>query len=186
MENKIFDYLYKYLNSERYEHTIQVYNFAVKLGNYYNENVYNIQIASLLHDCAKCMTLEESKNYIFLNKVKIKYYSFLLKFAPQVLHAYISEDIAKRKFNIKNKEVLNAIKYHTVGRVNMGNVEKIIFIADALSPDRKFKINTPDNIIYKDLHQTFKFVLQNKIQYVVSNFKILDPDVINIWNYYNK
>ncbi|GAB1401743.1 bis(5'-nucleosyl)-tetraphosphatase (symmetrical) YqeK [Elusimicrobiota bacterium] len=186
MENKIFDYLYKHLNSERYEHTLQVYNFAVKLGNYYNENLCNIQIASLLHDCAKYMTLEESKNYILLNKVKIKYYSFLLEFAPQVLHAYISEDIAKRKFNIKNKEVLNAIKYHTVGRVNMGNVEKIIFIADALSPDRKFKIDMPDNIIYKDLNQTFKFVLQNKIQYVVSNFKILHPDVINIWNYYNK
>lgn len=186
MENKIFDYLYKHLNSERYEHTLHVYNFAAKLGNNYNENIYDIQIASLLHDCAKWMTLEESKNYISLNKVKIKHYSFILKFAPQILHAYISEDIAKRKFNIKNKEILNAIKYHTVGRINMSNIEKIVFIADALSPDRKFKFNIEANIIYKDLNQTFKFVLQNKIQYVVSKFKVLHPDVINIWNSYNK
>ncbi|MDD5020872.1 MAG: bis(5'-nucleosyl)-tetraphosphatase (symmetrical) YqeK [Endomicrobiaceae bacterium] len=186
MENKIFDYLYKYLNSERYEHTLHVYDFATKLATNYNENIYNIQIASLLHDCGKWMTLQESQEYIAINKVKIKYYSFILKFAPQILHAYISEDIAKRKFKIKNKKILNAIKYHTVGRINMSSAEKIVFIADALSPDRKFKFNIEKDTIYKDLDQTFKLVLQNKIQYVISRFKVLHPDIINIWNSYNK
>ncbi len=186
MENEIFDYLYRYLNTERYEHTLAVYDFAAKLASNYNQNVYNAQTAALLHDCAKWMSVEESKNYIVANRVKIKYYPFVLKFTPQILHAYISEDIAKKKFNIKNKEILNAIKYHTVGRINMCNVEKIVFIADVLSPDRKNKFDIKDEILYNDLEGAFKFVLQKKIEYVVSKFKVLHPDIVQIWNFYNK
>ncbi|MDD3065196.1 MAG: bis(5'-nucleosyl)-tetraphosphatase (symmetrical) YqeK [Endomicrobiaceae bacterium] len=186
MENEIFDYLYKHLKTERYEHTLQVYELASKLAANYNEDVYNIQIAALLHDCGKWMTADESKNYISVNKVKIKYYPFILKYAPQILHAYISEDIAKKKFGVKNTEILNAVKYHTVGRINMSNAEKIIFIADALSPDRKLKFNMEHDILYGDLNRTFKFVMQNKIQYVVSKYKVLHPDIVSIWNYYNK
>ena len=40
-------------------------------------------------------------------------------------------------------------------------------------------------MLYGNLNETFKFVLQNKIKYVVSCFKVLHPDIIKIWNWYN-
>ncbi|MFA6913977.1 MAG: bis(5'-nucleosyl)-tetraphosphatase (symmetrical) YqeK [Endomicrobiia bacterium] len=187
LESNIFDYIYKKLSLERYNHTIYVYNFAKKLAMHYSENIYNVQIAALLHDCAKDMSLKESKRYILDKNIKIKYFDFLSLYAPQVLHSYIAADIAKNKFKITNIEILNAIKNHTVGRVNMSNCEKIIFVADSLSPDRKFKtkfINKKKLLL--NLDEAFKLVLQNKINYVVSKFQVLHPDIIDIWNYYNK
>lgn len=187
LEADIFDYIYRKLSPERYNHTMLVYELAKKLAVNYGENVYNIQLASLMHDCAKDMSLKESKKYIIEKNVRIKYLDFLYSYAPQVLHSYIGADIAKDRFKITNIEVLNAIKNHTVGRVNMSNCEKIIFIADSLSPDRKFKtkfINKKKLLL--NLDEAFKLVLQNKINYVVSKFQVLHPDIIDIWNYYNK
>ena len=68
----------------------------------------------------------------------------------------------------------------------MSKYEKIIFIADALSLDRKYKKSfVSKKMMFSDLDKTFKLVLQNKVKYVVSNFKVLHPDIIKIWNYYN-
>lgn len=188
LEDSIFCYLYKRLSPERYNHTICVCDLAVRLALKNKENVYNVQIAALLHDCAKDMSLQETKKYVLKRKLKIKYFDFLLCYAPQVLHSYIGSDIAENKFKIKNKDILNAIANHTVGRINMSVCEKIIFVADSMSPDRKFKKSFLNNKKYLsgDLNEAFKYVLQNKINNIVSRFQMLHPDVINIWNYYNK
>jgi nicotinate-nucleotide adenylyltransferase len=187
LDNKIFDYIYKKLSYERYNHTINVCKLAVKLAHRYNTDPYNVQIAALLHDCAKNMSLEESKKYISQRKIYIKYADFLYRHAPQVLHSYIGADIAEKQFKIINGDILNAIKHHTVGRTGMSVCEKIIFVADSLSPDRKFNKNiVSGSQLFDDLDKSFLLVLKNKINYIISKFQILHPDVINVWNYYNK
>ena len=186
IEQKIYNYLASNLKPERYNHVLAVNDLAIKLAGNYKLNIMKISIAALLHDCAKNMTLEDYVKYIKKNNLKIKYIDFIIKYIPQVLHSYIGADIAKKQFGITNKEILNAIKNHTVGRIGMSNYEKIIFIADALSLDRKYKKTfVSKKIMFSDLDKTFKLVLQNKIKYVVSNFKVLHPDIIKIWNYYN-
>lgn len=187
LENKIFDYIYNNLSEKRYKHTMCVCELAEKLAINYGEDLYNVQTAALLHDCAKCMSADESEIYISKRKVKIKYYDFLLLYARQVLHSYIAADIARNKFKITNLEILNAIRNHTVGRIGMSNCEKIIFVADSLSADRKCRNNAVGkNKLFKNLNDIFKVVLQSKINYVTSKFQILHPDIINIWNYYNR
>lgn len=187
IEKQIFDYLSDHLKVERYNHVLAVNDLAIKLAKVYKLDVQKVSISALLHDCAKNMTLEENIKYIKNNKVKIKYLDFVIKYLPQVLHSYIGADIATKYFKIKDKEILNSIKNHTVGRIKMSDYEKVIFIADALSLDRKYKKNfVSKKIMFGDLDKTFKLVLQNKIKYVVSNFKVLHPDIITIWNYYNK
>lgn len=186
MEQKIFNYLQKNLTPERYYHSLCVYELAVKLAKFYKVDVYTVSISALLHDCAKWMNTKQSKNYITKNNIKIKNYDFVIKYLPQILHSYIGADIAQKKFNIKSKNIINAIKHHTVGRVNMTIYEKIIFIADSLSADRKHKLPVAKKDIFDNLDNVFKIVLQNKIKYVINQFKILHPDIINIWNFYNK
>ena len=186
IEQKIYNYLSDNLKPERYSHVLAVNDLAIKLAKSYKLDVVKVSVAALLHDCAKNMTLEENVKYIKKNNLKIKYADFVIKYLPQVLHSYIGADIAQKKFGVKDKEIINAIKNHTVGRVGMSEFEKVIFIADALSLDRKYKKTfVSKKIMFGDLDKTFKLVLQNKIKYVVSNFKVLHPDIIKIWNYYN-
>lgn len=186
IEQKIYNYLSLNLKPERYNHVLAVNDLAIKLAKNYKLDIMKVSIAALLHDCAKNMTLEKNIKYIKKNKLKIKNMDFVVKYLPQVLHSYIGSEIAKKEFNIKDKEIINSIKNHTVGRVGMSKYEKVIFIADALSLDRKYtKSFVSKKIMFSDLDKTFKLVLQNKIKYVVSNFKVLHPDIIKIWNYYN-
>ena len=187
IEKHIFDYLYLHLKVERYNHILAVNELAVKLAKAYKLDIYKISNSALLHDCAKNMTLEESIKYIKNNKLKIKYLDFVIKYLPQVLHSYIGADIAEKFFKIKDKEIINSIKNHTVGRIKMSNYEKVIFIADSLSLDRKYKKSfVSKKVMFNNLDETFKLVLQNKIKHVISTFRILHPDIIKIWNYYNK
>lgn len=186
IEQKIYNYLSSHLKPTRYNHVLAVNDLAIKLAKNYKIDVMKISIAALLHDCAKNMSLEGNIKYIKKNNLKIKYSDFVIKYLPQVLHSYIGADIAKKEFNIRDKEIINSIRNHTVGRIGMSKFEKIIFVADALSLDRQYnKSFVPKEIMFSDLDKTFKLVLQNKIKYVVSNFKVLHPDIIKIWNYYN-
>jgi len=186
MEQQIFNYLQKNLSPERYYHTLCVYELAIKLAKFYKADIYTVSTAALLHDCAKWMNTEQSKKHIIKNNIKFKHSNFVIQYLPQVLHSYIGADIAQKTFNIKNKNIINAIKHHTVGRINMTIYDKIIFVADSLSADREHKLPVSKKDIFGKLDDIFKIVLQNKINYVVSQFKILHPDIINIWNFYNK
>lgn len=184
--SKIYEYINSHLTSKRYNHTICVFELAVKLAKFYKLDIFKCSVAALLHDCAKNMTLEEMKKYIIKNKLKIKNCDFVTEHLPQVLHSYIGADIAAKVFDIKDKDILNAIKNHTVGRIGMSDYEKILFLADALSADRQYdKRFVPKKILFGDLNKAFKLVLQNKIKYVVANFSVLHPDIVKIWNYYN-
>ena len=186
IEQKIYDYLSSHLKPERYNHVLAVNDLAIKLAKTYKLDVMKISTAALLHDCAKNMTFEENLKYIKKNNLKIKYVDFIIKYLPQVLHSYIGADIAKKVFRIKDKEIINSIYNHTIGRIGMSDYEKVIFIADALSLDRQYKKGfVHKKIMFSDLDQTFKLVLQNKINYVLYKFKVLHPDIIKIWNYYN-
>lgn len=187
IEKQIFDYLSLHLKIERYNHILAVNDLAVKLAKAYKLDVFKVSISALLHDCAKNMSQEENIKYIKDNKIKIKYLDFVIKYLPQVLHSYIGADIVEKIFKIKDKEIINSIKNHTVGRIKMSDYEKVIFIADSLSLDRKYKKSfVSKKVMFGNLNETFKLVLQNKIKYVVSAFRVLHPDIIKIWNYYNK
>ncbi|MBR3628813.1 MAG: bis(5'-nucleosyl)-tetraphosphatase (symmetrical) YqeK, partial [Elusimicrobia bacterium] len=129
IEQKIYNYLSSHLKEERYNHVLAVNDLAVKLAKQYKLDIFKISVAALLHDCAKNMTLEENIKYIKKNNLKIKNADFIIKYLSQVLHSYIGADIAKKEFNIKDKEIINSIKNHTVGRIGMSKYEKVIFIA---------------------------------------------------------
>ena len=61
------------------------------------------------------------------------------KDAPQVLHAYASYVVAKDKFNITDEDILNGIKNHVYGRIDMTLFEKIIVISDFCEDSRTYE-----------------------------------------------
>ena len=62
----------------------------------------------------------------------------MLDWGPEILHGPVGAWIAENEFHITNEDILNAIRYHTTGRANMSKLEKIIYIADMIEPNRKF------------------------------------------------
>lgn len=123
----------KYQNSKRLEHILGVARLAKELAIKFNLNPEKAYIAGLLHDYCKYETIEEMINIIADEQIILKF-----KDAPQIYHAYASSVMAREKFMINDLEILDAIKYHVYGRLNMSLFEKILVIADFAEDSRTY------------------------------------------------
>lgn len=54
---------------------------------------------------------------------------------PQVVHGPLAAEVVRRKFEIEDAAILDAIRYHTTLRARAGQLEKVVFVADKLALD---------------------------------------------------
>lgn len=132
--NEIKDWLKENLNDERYRHTLGVADCAKELALKFGANPDKAYLAGLLHDCAKCLDKETSKS--FFDKVEITEEE---KINYKTWHAPIGAYFAKTLFHIEDEEILSAIRWHTLGKLNMSLFEKIIFLADKIETETRDK-----------------------------------------------
>lgn len=132
------------LNEERYVHSIGVMEKAMQLAKEFNCDIDKAQVAGLLHDCAKCMTNEElakSKD-IFEEDEKL---------SCKTWHAPVGAIVAQKEYGVNDDEILSSIRWHTIGKQNMSDFEKIIFLADKIEErTREIEFRQPiENALYK-------------------------------------
>lgn len=125
--------LKKMLTPKRYQHSIGVAASAVMLAGLYKEDAGKAYLAGLLHDCAKDLSVEESEQKcidfeIELDEVEQENHG--------LQHAKIGAEMVKTLFRVTDPDICNSIRWHTLGRVGMGTLEKIIFVADMIEPNR--------------------------------------------------
>ncbi len=132
-EKEILNWLKENLNEERYIHSLGTADCAKELAEKYNLDSSKAYIAGLLHDLAKCFSKEKLKEIIDKN----------LDIDPcemlnyKTLHAPVSAFIAEKDFGVEDREILSAIRWHTLGKINMTDFEKIIFLADKIEPNTR-------------------------------------------------
>ena len=95
-------------------------------------------------------------------------------------------EVAKREYQIKDEDILNAIRYHTTGRANMSLLEKVVFIADYIEPNReKFEgLEEARRLAYLDLDMAMKFILEETIAFVKERGRLLHPLSLEALEYY--
>lgn len=126
---EIENWLKDNLVEERYIHSLGVMEAAVELARMFNLDVEKARLAGLLHDAAKCFPNEKLFE-IIKEHIPEVHECELLNY--KTLHAPVSAYLAKTKFNVTDVEILDAIRWHTLGRCGMSNFEKIIFLADKI------------------------------------------------------
>lgn len=134
-EQEILKWLKENLNEERYIHSLGTAECAKKLAAKYNLDEKKAYTAGLLHDCAKCFSNEKLKEiidrHLAVEECEMLNY--------KTLHAPVSAYIAEKDFGVEDKEILSAIRWHTLGKINMTDFEKIIFLADKIEPNTRDK-----------------------------------------------
>ena len=122
------------LNPNRVAHVLGCRDTAVELAKHWGADVTDAARAGILHDITKAIDGP-------LQLTLCDAYGILLsKFSqenPKTLHALTGSLVADQIFGEK-PEVVEAIRYHTTGRPNMGLLEKILYIADYIEPCRDF------------------------------------------------
>jgi predicted HD superfamily hydrolase involved in NAD metabolism len=129
-EKEILGWLKQNLDKERYEHSVGTAQCAKDLAKKYNQDEDKAYITGLLHDCAKCFDRDKQLS-IIKNFLKVSENEMM---APKTWHAPVSAYVAKNEFGVTDEEILSAIRWHTLGKVNMSTFEKIIYLADKIEP----------------------------------------------------
>ena len=111
--NKISRKLKKYLDKDRYDHTMGVMYTAASLAMCHGTDIEQAMIAGLLHDCAKC--IPSAKKIRMCDKYHLSVSEVELK-NPSLLHAKLGAFIAAKKYHIEDREIINAIASHTTGK----------------------------------------------------------------------
>ena len=89
--------------------------------------------AGLLHDCAKNLDMDSP----YLRGFALP--SEWGEVPSEVVHQFAGAYVCEHAFGVTDKEVLNAVRYHTSARVGMSALEKLIFLADMVEPQRNYE-----------------------------------------------
>lgn len=131
IEEKVIE---KYKESKRLNHILGVANLAKELAIKLGADSKKAYIAGLLHDYIKYETTEEMIEIIKDKEIIDKFRN-----SPQIYHAYASAKVAEKVFGINDIDILNAIKYHVYGRIDMSLLEEILVVSDYCEDSREYE-----------------------------------------------
>ena len=121
------------LSKKRFIHTLGVVNSAMYLAKKYGANIEDAHLAALLHDCAKEIPLLEMRDLV----ADLPCDQDMLH-SGALLHGLAGMVLANTQYGVTNPDILEAIRVHTTGKENMSKLDKIIFLADYIEPNRNF------------------------------------------------
>ena len=165
-------------------HSLGVSDTAACLAMKYGYDVKAAHLAGLLHDCAK--GLSEDELFLTVQKAQMEI-SPVERDNPELLHAKAGSVVAKREYGITDEEILSAICYHTTGRPGMTLLEKMIFIADYIEPNR---VDIPDltgirELAFTDLDAAVAAACRNSIDHLERSSRVIDGITVSTYEYYN-
>lgn len=169
----------KKLNEPRYLHTIGVMDTAIQLAKCYGINEKQAEIAAIFHDYAKFRPKEEMKTIILEQSMPKQ----LLEFHHELWHAPVGAYLVQKEVGINDEAVLNAIRFHTSGRVNMTLLEKIIYLADYIEPGRAFPgVEDVRELSQENLNQALAKAVKNTITFLIGKNQPIYPDTVYLYN----
>ena len=167
--------LKKELDKQRFEHTLGVEETARKMARVFGEDEEKAALAGLLHDCAKCMPLAQ-----MLKAAKHEDVDDVMKESKALMHAVAGRCVAASVYNVRDEAVLSAIRWHTTGCANMTPLDKIIYLADMIEPNRKpfDGLQQLRELRMTDLDAAMHSALRMSLEYVRKQGKTLHPDTL--------
>jgi len=168
------------LSEERFLHCKQVSKMAGEIAEHHNESVQKAVITGLIHDVAKDLSCIDLNRMIKKYNIKL---SSIEKKIPEIWHAYIGAEMLKDLFNINDEQIVNAIKYHSTASETLGELGKIIYIADKIEPNRNFpEAEKIRNLVWYNIDSAMLEILNRELTYLLSKNRVIHPDTLKTRN----
>ena len=161
------------LKPSRVNHVLGCRDTAVELAKRWGADETDAARAGILHDVTKALDgplqLTLCAEYgTILTDFEIKY--------PKTLHALTGALVAERIFG-ENEAVVNAIRHHTTGKADMSLLEKIIYVADYMEPNRDFPgVEDLRRLAFSDLDGALKLGLQMTLEHLKRQGAEVSPE----------
>lgn len=177
--NQALQLIKRHLPERRYIHTLGVTDTAVMLAKQYGADEQKAELAGIFHDYAKYRPKEEMVSIIRSEKMP----QDLLLFDSELWHAPVGAYLIKKEVGIADEEILDAIRYHTTGRPGMTTLEKVVFLADYIEPNRSFPgVEEVREATKNSLDKAIVLALQNTIRFLLSKNQLIYPQTVETYN----
>ncbi|HZK01880.1 MAG TPA: bis(5'-nucleosyl)-tetraphosphatase (symmetrical) YqeK [Anaerovoracaceae bacterium] len=134
----------RHIPENRIRHTLGVVSEAVRLAERYGADIKKAELAALGHDLCRNISI-------------------------MLDHGKAAAEQLERGFGVTDKDILNAVCYHTTGRTGMSVLEKVIFVADKIEPGRDyFGVEELRKLAYEDLDKALLKILEQNISYLTA------------------
>ncbi|KRK65596.1 hypothetical protein FC72_GL000037 [Companilactobacillus tucceti DSM 20183] len=179
--DELLNRMKKQLSDFRFQHCLRVEKESRGLAAEYKIDVDRAGLAGLLHDYCK-----ERSDKEFIEVIKSKHLDKeLLNYGNAIWHGIVGAEIIKDELGIYDEDVLNAIRRHTVGSTNMTGVDKCVFVADFIEPERDFPgIEKARKYADKSLDAAVAFELKHSVAYLVKKNRVIYPKTFDSYNYW--
>ncbi|MEH7178824.1 bis(5'-nucleosyl)-tetraphosphatase (symmetrical) YqeK [Neobacillus vireti] len=167
------------LTDHRYQHTLGVMETAIALAKLYGADEKKAELAAIFHDYAKFRNKDEMRQIILSEKFP----EDLLHYHSELWHAPVGAYLVEKEAGVKDKEVLNAIRFHTSGRPGMTLLEKVIYLADYIEPGRHFPgVEDVRALAKQDLDNALIQAVKNTILFLMKKNQSVYPDSFQTYN----
>jgi predicted HD superfamily hydrolase involved in NAD metabolism len=156
----------------RWIHTLGVMSTARQLAQQYGEDPDRAELAAIIHDVAKFWPVEQQRNYIIQHELDLE----LLQYNKELWHAEIGAHLTWAQYGIDDQGIIDAIRYHTSGRADMSKIEKIVWLADYIEPNRNFPgVEEARKLAETSLEESILFGLNATIIVLIEKNRVIYP-----------
>ena len=175
-------FLKERLSKKRYVHSVNVSAECVKLANLYGEDSEKAEFAGLLHDIGKEFPPEEQYNLVIESKFSVCREELETR---SLLHGIAGAYFIKKQFGIEDLDIINAVRFHTVGRAGMSRLEEIVYLGDLISAERDYKdVDKMRKLVYSDIDKAMLEAFRFSIESVLKKNGFIPPCTVEGYNFY--
>ena len=175
--HRVISWLKKNVSEHRLQHILGVEQTSIDLARCHNLNEKKAAQAGLMHDLAKFFPAKKLLKIAKEENIEVD--EVCLK-SPHLLHADIGAVVAQQEFGVKDEKILAAIANHTLGMPKMSKLSCVVFIADAIEPNRgdSDELNAMRATARENLYKCVRQIGDYSLKYLVSQQKIIHPRTI--------
>lgn len=171
------------LKANRVNHVLGCRDTAARLAKIWGVDEVDAARAGMLHDVTKAL---DGPLQLTLCQAYGKILSDFSRRYPKTLHALTGSMVAERIFG-ENPAVVAAIESHTTGKANMTMLEKIIYVADYMEPNRDFPgVERLRYLAETDLDAALKLGLEMTLEHLKTQGAEVSPESREALAYLNR
>lgn len=167
------------MSEKRFKHVLGVEETAIVLAAKYGESLEKASIAALIHDYAKERPVDEFEMIIRRDNYDLA----LLDYGNEIWHGLVGVSMIQNELGITDEEILTAVRVHTTGARKMSLLDKIIYVADYIEPNRSFSaVETAREKAMLDLDDAVAYETQQTLLHLIEKKRKIYPKTLETYN----
>jgi len=177
---EIRDWVREKVSAHRFRHIEGVVKTAVQLARRHGVSPPKAEWAAWLHDCGKELSPVQMKSWLRGTPFKL---DRMEKTMPWLWHPHVGAAIARKRWGVRDKDILEAVESHTLGKPGMGKLAQILFVADFIEPGRKFGgIGMARKAAQKDLREGVLMKAAMTLSFLLEKNAPIHPRLVETLN----